>query len=136
MRGHRIERIRYADNPRSQWNNFARETVRISRSVIIFVMQFHRVEYAFKSVRAFQDPPADLRMQLNQPEFFGCQRSRFQQHGIGNSDFADIVQPRRQPNSFRLSQRNIDLARNRLGIFRNSEAMTRCVPIARVQCLR
>src|SRR5580658_2294840 len=129
IRDQRIVDIRNLQNARCQWNLFAPESVRISRTVELFVMMPNDGQHMTKRPQWMADSLARGWMLLHNRPLLFRERPFFQQHMFGNADLADVMHNACAPQCDTQLTRQTQPQPQSLGVRRQAIAMTFCVRV-------
>ena len=86
--------------------------MRVTRSVPVFMVQFHGAQVGRKAGNAFENSSSDHGMLANQGEFLVGKATGFLQNAVSNADFSNVVQKRPDPDSFHVRSRKSESRRD------------------------
>ena len=92
VRSQRVETINCRQDARSNWNLLARQAVRISRPIPLFMVRSHNWNYRIWKLHSFQNLCAYKRVNLHLFEFFRSELAGLGDDVFRHRKFANVVQ--------------------------------------------
>ena len=80
------------DNAGIKGNLPVAQSAGVSGAIVIFVMESDHGEIRLKGTDALEDANADPGVFLDRAEFVVGERAILEEHGIGNTDFSDVME--------------------------------------------